>query len=64
MKSGKWWLLLFVPFVTVVVGRDETACRTTKDCKGVHEECMGGMCHCEQVIDNILQASCQSTKFE
>ena len=45
-----------MPFVTVVVGRDETACRTTKDCKGVHEECMGGMCHCEQVIDNILQA--------
>ena len=56
MKSGKWWLLLLAPFVVVdvtVVARDETACISTKDCKGRHEECLGGMCHCEQVLNKF-----------
>jgi hypothetical protein len=56
MKSGKWWLLLLVPFVAVIGidARDETACRTSKDCKGKHEDCIGGMCHCEKVFEHFI----------
>jgi hypothetical protein len=44
MKSGKWLVLLFVPFV---FARDEMTCKSSKDCHRKHEECLNGICHCE-----------------
>ena len=46
MKSGVWWVLLVAP--CLVLAREEASCKSSADCKGPHEDCLGGVCHCEK----------------